>query len=189
MTALYKDPFFIKVVEDISGRKPLMLSAPSDPHAMVIYFYTTPGDFIGWHYDTSFYYGERLTVLVPLFDNSTCELQLELLARDLEAWQASMVQDKEVTHHTRHTRHHCHWSLTAQRWQDVEPTALQKFFVWIGKLRSQQQQARQDGAKLAQADYSTAAHECVAVHTTPGEIIFFNGDQVPDLCRSKLHPM
>eukprot|EP01052_Picozoa_sp_SAG31_P022651 SAG31_NODE_1811_length_7219_cov_1.768118_2_plen_283_part_00 len=91
--ALYKNPVFIKSLEEISGRKQLMLSADSDPHAAVVYYYAQPGDFIGWHYDTSFYYGERLTVLVPLFDNSTCELQVEFMARDLDLER----QEKEVS--------------------------------------------------------------------------------------------
>ena len=28
-----------------------------DPHAYALYFYTEPGDHIGWHYDTSYYAG------------------------------------------------------------------------------------------------------------------------------------
>lgn len=95
--SLYKDPVFIKSLEQISGRKKLMLSADSDPHAAVVYYYAQAGDFIGWHYDTSFYYGERLTVLVPLFDNSTCELQVELMARDLDLERQEKEDEKEVT--------------------------------------------------------------------------------------------
>jgi hypothetical protein len=77
VSALYDDPDFILVLEQISGRS-LQLSHASDPHAMVLYYYTEPGDFIGWHYDSSFYHGERFTALIPLFDNSSCRLDIEL---------------------------------------------------------------------------------------------------------------
>ena len=49
-----------------------------DPHTYALYYYTEPGDHIGWHYDTSYYRGARYTVLFGLVDRSTCKLELEL---------------------------------------------------------------------------------------------------------------
>ena len=38
----------------------------ADPPSCALYFYTEPGDHIGFHYDTSYYKGTRYTVLVGL---------------------------------------------------------------------------------------------------------------------------
>lgn len=50
-----------------------------DPHACALYYYTEPGDHIGFHYDTSYYKGARYTVLVGLVERSThCRLVARL---------------------------------------------------------------------------------------------------------------
>jgi hypothetical protein len=51
----------------------------NDPHACALYYYTEPGDHIGFHYDTSYYKGARYTILMGLVDRSTqCKLVCEL---------------------------------------------------------------------------------------------------------------
>jgi len=45
-----------------------------DPHAYGLYYYTEPGDRIGFHYDTSHYAGSRYTVLVGLVNRSKAAL-------------------------------------------------------------------------------------------------------------------
>ena len=50
-----------------------------DPHSCALYFYTEPGDHIGFHFDTSYYRGARYTVLVGLVERSSqpaCVCQL-----------------------------------------------------------------------------------------------------------------
>ena len=47
-----------------------MLCPEDDPHACALYYYTKPGDHIGFHYDTSYYKGARYTVLIGLVEQS-----------------------------------------------------------------------------------------------------------------------
>ena len=61
----------------MTGR-PLQPCPASDPHACALYFYTEPGDHIGFHYDTSYYRGERFTVLVGLIEQSSSRLACQL---------------------------------------------------------------------------------------------------------------
>jgi alkylated DNA repair dioxygenase AlkB len=56
----------------------LLPCPPEDPHTYALYYYTEPGDHIGWHYDTSYYKGARYTVLFGLVDRSSCRLEFEL---------------------------------------------------------------------------------------------------------------
>lgn len=57
----------------------LMLCPDHDPHSCALYYYTEPGDHIGFHYDTSYYKGARYTILMGLVDRSTrCKLVCEL---------------------------------------------------------------------------------------------------------------
>lgn len=57
----------------------LMLCPDNDPHSCALYYYTEPGDHIGFHYDTSYYKGARYTILMGLVDRSTqCKLVCEL---------------------------------------------------------------------------------------------------------------
>ena len=72
-------------------RAPLQLCPDEDPHACALYFYTEPGDHMGYHYDTSYYRGARYTVLVGLVQASASRLLCWLhtrepgrAARDLE---------------------------------------------------------------------------------------------------------
>ena len=58
---------------------PLMLCPEDDPHSCALYFYTEPGDHIGFHYDHSYYKGNRYTVLIGLVERSqSCRLVARL---------------------------------------------------------------------------------------------------------------
>ena len=61
--ALYRAPAFIAFLSEVTGQ-PLQACPESDPHSCALYFYTEPGDHIGFHFDTSYYKGARYTVLV-----------------------------------------------------------------------------------------------------------------------------
>jgi hypothetical protein len=78
---LYRSPALISVLEQLAGER-LQLSPADDPHAYALYFYTRPGDYIGWHYDTSYYAGRRYTVLLGVLDQSSCRLDYELHTRE-----------------------------------------------------------------------------------------------------------
>jgi hypothetical protein len=78
---LYRSPLLISVLEQLAGER-LQLSPPDDPHAYALYFYTRPGDHIGWHYDTSYYAGRRYTLLLGVLDQSSCRLDYELHTRE-----------------------------------------------------------------------------------------------------------
>jgi len=78
---LYRSGSLIEWLGQVAG-EPLQPSPPEDPHAYALYFYTRPGDHIGWHYDTSYYAGRRYTVLIGLVDQSSCRLEYELHTRE-----------------------------------------------------------------------------------------------------------
>lgn len=78
---LYRSRGLIDVLEGIAGEH-LQPSPPDDPHAYALYFYTRPGDHIGWHYDTSYYEGRRYTVLFGVIDESSCRLDYQLHTRE-----------------------------------------------------------------------------------------------------------
>jgi hypothetical protein len=79
---LYRSQAFIDFLSRLSHAK-LMLCPDSDPHSCALYYYTEPGDHIGFHYDTSYYKGARYTILMGLVDKSTqCKLVCELFKDD-----------------------------------------------------------------------------------------------------------
>jgi hypothetical protein len=78
---LYRSPALIGWLGELAGER-LQLSPPADPHAYALYFYTRPGDHIGWHYDTSYYAGRRYTLLIGVIDESTCRLEYQLHTRE-----------------------------------------------------------------------------------------------------------
>ena len=78
---LYRSPALRGWLEGLSGER-LQVSPPEDPHAYALYFYTRPGDHIGWHYDTSYYAGRRYTLLLGVVDQSSCRLDYELHTRE-----------------------------------------------------------------------------------------------------------
>jgi hypothetical protein len=81
IAALYGSPALMGFLEQLAG-EPLQCSPPDDPHAYALYFYTRPGDHIGWHYDTSYYAGRRYTLLLGVRDESSSRLEYELHTRD-----------------------------------------------------------------------------------------------------------
>lgn len=81
IAGLYRSSALIHWLGDLAG-EPLQQSPPQDPHAYALYFYTRPGDHIGWHYDTSYYAGRRYTLLIGVIDDSTCRLDYQLHTRD-----------------------------------------------------------------------------------------------------------
>ena len=57
----------------------LTLCPDNDPHSCALYYYTEPGDHIGFHYDTSYYKGARYTILMGIVDRSIqCKLVCDL---------------------------------------------------------------------------------------------------------------
>ena len=79
--SFYQSPAFIEWLSGIA-RVPLQRCPDDDPHACALYFYTEPGDHIGWHYDTSYYNGSRYTVLLGLVDRSSSRLACRLHTKD-----------------------------------------------------------------------------------------------------------
>ena len=78
---LYRSPALMTFLSRLAG-EPLQVSPADDPHAYALYFYTRPGDHIGWHYDTSYYQGRRYTLLLGVIDRSSCRLDYELHTRE-----------------------------------------------------------------------------------------------------------
>ncbi|MBI4638050.1 MAG: 2OG-Fe(II) oxygenase [Candidatus Rokubacteria bacterium] len=79
--ALYRTSAFIDLLVRVTGRR-VMPCPDSDPHACALYFYTEPGDHIGFHYDTSYYRGTRYTVLLGLVERSSSRLVAQLFKDD-----------------------------------------------------------------------------------------------------------
>ncbi|KJK24770.1 2OG-Fe(II) oxygenase [Burkholderiaceae bacterium 16] len=80
---LYRSKALIGWLEQMCGEK-LLLSPDTDPHAYALYYYTRPGDHIGWHYDTSYYDGRRYTLLLGVIEESSCRLDYELHTRNAD---------------------------------------------------------------------------------------------------------
>ena len=79
--AFYRAPAFIRFLADVTGQ-PLQPCPDSDPHSCALYFYTEPGDHIGFHFDTSYYKGSRYTVLIGLIERSSSRLVCQLFKDD-----------------------------------------------------------------------------------------------------------
>lgn len=77
-TTLYRSPAFVGFLTRLT-KAPLQFCPETDPHSCALYYYTEPGDYIGWHYDTSYYKGARYTILLGLVDRSpSCKLVCQL---------------------------------------------------------------------------------------------------------------
>jgi hypothetical protein len=79
--SIYSSPPLWRFAETLTGEA-LHPCRAADPHTYALYFYTEPGDHIGWHYDTSFYRGRRFTMLFCLAGNQSNLLECELYSRD-----------------------------------------------------------------------------------------------------------
>jgi hypothetical protein len=77
---LYRSPSLISWLETMCGES-LLPSPADDPHAYALYFYTKPGDHMGWHYDTSYYEGRRYTLLLGIVNDSSATLEYRLHTR------------------------------------------------------------------------------------------------------------
>jgi len=77
IVALYRAPAFLDFLARVTGAR-LGLCPATDPHSCALYFYTEPGDHIGFHYDTSYYRSARYTVLVGLVERSSSRLECVL---------------------------------------------------------------------------------------------------------------
>lgn len=84
IATLYRSPSLIDWLGQLAGER-LQPSPADDPHAYAIYFYTRPGDHIGWHYDNSYYAGRRYTLLLGILDRSSCRLDYQLHTREAGA--------------------------------------------------------------------------------------------------------
>lgn len=78
---LYRAPAFGMFLGAITGQT-VMFCPGDDPHTYALYYYTEPGDHIGYHYDTSYYRGIRYTILIGLVDDSSCRLECQLFKGD-----------------------------------------------------------------------------------------------------------
>jgi len=81
IVALYRAPALIEVAAGLRGQR-LQACPPGDPHSCALYYYTEPGDHIGFHFDTSYYRGARYTVLVGLVERSSSRLVCQLYKND-----------------------------------------------------------------------------------------------------------
>lgn len=79
---LYRSPAYRNFLNRLVHAD-LLLCPDNDPHSCALYYYTEPGDHIGFHYDTSYYKGARYTILLGLVDRSTqCKLVCDLFKDD-----------------------------------------------------------------------------------------------------------
>jgi hypothetical protein len=79
---LYRSPAFMGFLNRLVGAS-LLPCPENDPHSCALYYYTEPGDHIGFHYDTSYYKGARYTILMGLIDRSpSCQLVCQLYKGD-----------------------------------------------------------------------------------------------------------
>ena len=75
---LYRSSSFRNFLNRLTNVQ-LLLCPDNDPHSCALYYYTEPGDHIGYHYDTSYYKGARYTILMGLLDRSRhCRLVCDL---------------------------------------------------------------------------------------------------------------
>jgi hypothetical protein len=81
LLSFYHHQGWINLLSQIAG-VPLLLCPEEDPHSCALYFYTERGDHIGYHYDTSYYKGERFTVLLGLRDQSSSRLVCRLHTKE-----------------------------------------------------------------------------------------------------------
>jgi hypothetical protein len=81
IVALYRAPAFIEFLANLTGQR-LQPCPEADPHSCALYFYTEPGDHIGFHFDTSYYRGARYTVLLGLIEQSSSRLVCQLFKKD-----------------------------------------------------------------------------------------------------------
>jgi len=87
--ALYRSPSLIGFLRRLTGTA-LDPCPDNDPHACALYFYTEPGDHMGFHYDTSYYQGARYTVLMGIVQRTE---HCRLLAH---FWKGDPARERET---------------------------------------------------------------------------------------------
>lgn len=81
LDALYRSPVLIDALSRIANAA-LQPCPERDLHACALYYYTEPGDFIGYHFDASHYRGARYTVLVGIVNRTaTSRLECQLFKK------------------------------------------------------------------------------------------------------------
>ena len=81
LLAFYRSPALIAFLSRLVNAH-LMLCPEDDPHSCALYYYKQPGDYIGFHYDKSYYKGARYTVLIGLVERSEhCRLVARVRTR------------------------------------------------------------------------------------------------------------
>ena len=74
---LYESINFREILGKITNEE-LKMCPENDQHGCALYYYNEEGDFIGYHFDTSYYIGNRYTLLIGIVDESSCYLEYEL---------------------------------------------------------------------------------------------------------------
>lgn len=90
--SLYRSPAWLMFLSRLVDA-PLMLCPEDDPHSCALYYYTEPGDHIGFHYDTSYYKGKRYTVLIGLVERSE---HCRLVARVRKHGEAEEIRETRI---------------------------------------------------------------------------------------------
>ena len=79
----YLSPEIVDFFSLLSNKK--LLHCPDDDlHACALYLYTETGDHIDFHFDKSYYLGQRYTALIGLINKSNCLLDYELFHKNSE---------------------------------------------------------------------------------------------------------
>ncbi len=89
---LYNANALMTFMSALCGRE-LSYCPAGDPHTYALYYYTEPGDHIGYHYDTSYYDGARYTILIGLVAAPSCQLECQLHTKN----PAATVETLSVT--------------------------------------------------------------------------------------------
>jgi hypothetical protein len=90
--SLYRSPALLTFLSRLVDAT-LMLCPEDDPHSCALYYYTEPGDHIGFHYDTSYYKGKRYTVLIGLVERSE---HCRLVARVRKRGKAEEIRETRI---------------------------------------------------------------------------------------------
>ncbi len=81
---LYESNNFRKILGKITNQE-LKVCPKNDQHGCALYYYNQEGDFIGYHFDTSYYVGKRYTLLIGVVDESSCYLEYELFHKSQDS--------------------------------------------------------------------------------------------------------
>ena len=80
LSSLYESIEILDFFNQLTGQD-LNLCPDHDLHACALYLYTEEGDHIDYHFDTSYYNGDRYTALLGIINRSRSLLEYELFHR------------------------------------------------------------------------------------------------------------